>query len=131
MTGAHHARRAIQHGAEVVAVPQLGLAGRHPHPDRQLQPPLGGDRGVDGRFRRRERRDHSVTGVTEQKSAVRLDLGAQHLVVRGEGRRIASASASHRRVEPSMSVNRNVTTPEGGHPADTRTDVTRPPVARR
>ena len=27
--------------------------------------------------------------------------------------RIASASASHRRVEPSTSVNRNVTTPEG------------------
>jgi hypothetical protein len=28
--------------------------------------------------------------------------------------RIPSASASHRRVEPSTSVNRNVTTPEGG-----------------
>jgi hypothetical protein len=27
--------------------------------------------------------------------------------------RIPSASASHRRVDPSMSVNRNVTTPEG------------------
>ena len=35
--------------------------------------------------------------------------------------RIPSASASHRRVEPSISVNRNVTTPEGGPPADTRT----------
>src|ERR1700739_2275746 len=32
-----------------------------------------------------------------------------------------SAPASHRRVEPSTSVNRNVTTPEGGPPADTRT----------
>jgi hypothetical protein len=37
------------------------------------------------------------------------------------GTRIASASASHRRVEPSTSVKRNVTTPEGGPPADTRT----------
>jgi len=35
--------------------------------------------------------------------------------------RTPSASASHRRVEPSTSVNRNVTTPEGGPPADTRT----------
>ena len=35
--------------------------------------------------------------------------------------RIASASASHRRVEPSISVNKNVTTPEGGCPGDTRT----------
>jgi transposase InsO family protein len=35
--------------------------------------------------------------------------------------RMPSASVSHRRVEPSISVNRNVTTPEGGAPADTRT----------
>jgi hypothetical protein len=35
--------------------------------------------------------------------------------------RIASASASHRRVEPSTSVNRNVTTPEGAAAADTLT----------
>jgi hypothetical protein len=38
--------------------------------------------------------------------------------------RIASASASHRRVEPSTSVNRNVTTPDGAAPggADTLGD---------
>jgi hypothetical protein len=35
--------------------------------------------------------------------------------------RIAAASASHRRVDPSISVNRNVTTPEGAAAADTRT----------
>src|ERR1700733_10546555 len=35
--------------------------------------------------------------------------------------RMAFASFSHRRVEPSTSVNRNVTTPEGGPSADTRT----------
>src|SRR4029077_17157073 len=35
---------------------------------------------------------------------------------------MACASASHRRVEPSISVNRKVTTPEGGPPADTSTE---------
>ena len=35
--------------------------------------------------------------------------------------RIAAASASHRRVDPSISMNRNVTTPDGT-PADTRTE---------
>ena len=42
--------------------------------------------------------------------------------------RIASASASHRRVEPSTSVNKNVTTPEGealirGHPQNLTRDT--------
>ena len=46
--------------------------------------------------------------------------------------RIASASASHRRVEPSTSVNRNVTTPEGAAAgsadthAESHTDTRRP-----
>ncbi len=35
--------------------------------------------------------------------------------------RMASESASHRRVEPSISVNRNVTTPEGGAAGGTDT----------
>ena len=39
---------------------------------------------------------------------------AQHLVMAASAIRIASASASHRWVEPSTSVNRNVTTPKGG-----------------
>jgi hypothetical protein len=34
---------------------------------------------------------------------------------------MASASASHRRVDPSTSVNRNVTTPDGAAAADTLT----------
>ena len=33
--------------------------------------------------------------------------------MRHKGRHIASASASHRRVDPSISVNKNVTTPKG------------------
>ena len=36
-------------------------------------------------------------------------------------------SASHRRVDPSISVNKNVTTPEGGPPTDTRTGCHKAP----
>ena len=46
--GGHHPCSAIEHRTEVVRPPQLGLAGRDPHPHRQLQPLLGGDRGIDG-----------------------------------------------------------------------------------
>ena len=55
---------------------------------------------------------------------------AGDLLLLDRAARIASASASHRRVEPSMSVNRNVTTPEGGSPADTRTGCHREPSRR-
>jgi hypothetical protein len=44
--------------------------------------------------------------------------------------RIAAASASHRRVDPSMSVNRKVTTPEGRSPVDTRTGCHKLPTSR-
>ena len=82
MPGGHHPRRAVEHRAEVVPVPQLGLTGRDAHPHRQLQRPLSGDRGVDSRPRRGERGNHTVTGVAEQKPVVRLNRGAQHLVMR-------------------------------------------------
>ena len=54
-------------GAEVVAAAQLGLAGGDAHPHRQLQRALRGDRGVDGRARRREHRAHPVAGVLERR----------------------------------------------------------------
>jgi hypothetical protein len=38
--GSHHPRGAVEHGAEVVPVPQLGLPSRNAHPHRQLQRPL-------------------------------------------------------------------------------------------
>ena len=41
---------------------------------------------------------------------------------------MATASSSHRRVDPSMSVNRNVTTPEGRPPVDTRTGCHKMPT---
>jgi hypothetical protein len=45
--------------------------------------------------------------------------------------RIDSASDSHRRVDPSISVNKNVTTPEGGSPADTCTGCHTKPCSTR
>ena len=55
MPGGHHPRRAVEHRAEVVPVAQFGLAGRQPHPHRQLQRPLRGDRSIDSGPRRGER----------------------------------------------------------------------------
>jgi hypothetical protein len=49
MPGGHHPRGAIEHRTEVVGPPQLGLAGRDPHPHRQRQRPLGGHPRIDGR----------------------------------------------------------------------------------
>ena len=113
MPGGHHPRRTIEHRTEIVPSAQLGFAGRQPHPHRQLQRPLRGHRRIHRRSWRRERGAHAVTGVLEQPAAVPLDRRAQHLVVGGQRLPHPSASASHRRVEPSTSVNRNVTTPEG------------------
>ena len=114
MPGGHHPRRAVEHRPEVVPVPQFGLTGRQPHPHRQLQRPLRRDRSINRRPRRRERRHHTVAGMAEQKPVVRVNRAAQHLIVCGtSATRIASASASHRRVDPSISVNKNVTTPKG------------------
>jgi len=48
MPRCHHPRRAVQDGAEVVAVAQFGLASGNTHPHRQLQHTLSGDRGIDG-----------------------------------------------------------------------------------
>ena len=84
MPGGHHPRRTIEHRTEVVRPPQLGFAGRQPHPHRQLQRPLRGHRRIHRRPRRRERGAHPVTGVLEQPAAVRLDRPAQHLVMGGQ-----------------------------------------------
>ena len=45
--------------------------------------------------------------------------------------RIAGASASHRRVEPSTSVNKNVTTPEGAAAVDTHAECHTKPQGTR
>jgi hypothetical protein len=86
MAGGHHPRSSVEHRAEVVPVAPLGLPGRDPHPHRQLQLPLCRDRGVDRRSRRGKRGNHAVTGMAEQETVVRLNRGAQHLVMRHNGR---------------------------------------------
>ena len=113
MPGGHHPRRTVEHRTEVIRLPQLGFAGRQPHPHRQLQRPLRGYRRIDGRPGRGERGAHPITGVLEQPAAVRLDRPRNTSSWAASAFRMPSASASHRRVEPSTSVNRNVTTPEG------------------
>ena len=81
MAGRHHSRGAIEHRAEVVVSAQFGLAGGDAHPHRQLQRPLRGHRGIDGRTRRGEYRAHPVAGVVEHLAAVRRDGLAQYFVV--------------------------------------------------
>ena len=49
--GGHHPRRTVEHRTEVVALAQLGFAGRDAHPHRQLQRPLRGHRGIHRRAR--------------------------------------------------------------------------------
>ena len=61
--GCHHPRGTVEHRTEVIPVPQLGLAGRQPHPHRQLQRPLRSDRSIDRGPRRGERGAHAVAGV--------------------------------------------------------------------
>jgi hypothetical protein len=86
MPGSHHPRRTVEHRTEIVPVAQFGLTGRNAHPHRQLQRPLRSDRSINRRARRRECGNHAVTAVAEQKAVVRLNRGAQHLVVRQQGR---------------------------------------------
>ena len=73
MSGGHHACRTIEHCAEVIAVAQLGFAGRQPHPHRQLELALRSDRSIHSGPRRRERGTYAVTGVFEQPTAVPHD----------------------------------------------------------
>ena len=53
----------------------------------------------------------AVAGHLHDRASVTLDRAARQRVVRGERATSALGSCSHRRVLPSMSVNRNVTAP--------------------
>ena len=86
MPGGHHPRGTVQHRTEVVGLPQFGLAGRDPHPHRQLQLQLRGHRRIDRTPRRGERGAHPIPGVLEQPAPVRLDRLTQHLVMGGQRR---------------------------------------------
>ena len=95
MSRSHDPRRPIDRRAEEVAAPKLGLArvDADADPDRaQLRPrlgeqgELGGDRGVDGGRRRRERRHQPIAGRLHDLPAGVLDRGAQDRIVAGKGR---------------------------------------------
>ncbi len=83
----------VHTGTEVVAGSLLGRSqfDRHPHPDRAgRRPSLRGEimldsfRRRDGGVHRRERRQHPVAGVFEDRTAGRFDLCRQDLVVRSD-----------------------------------------------
>ena len=109
----HHPRGPVEHCAEVVVSTQFGLTGGDAHAHRQFQRPLRGDGGVDGGARRSECRAHTVTGVLEHQPSCVSTVSRSTWSCASSAARIASASASQRRVEPSISVNRKVTTPDG------------------
>ena len=64
----------------------------------------------------RERGRHAVTHPREDVTAMGGDRLLEDLVVADHGSLHRTGSCSHRRVEPSRSVRRNVTVPEGGCP---------------
>ena len=84
MPSGHHPRGTIEHRPEVITLAQLSFTGRQPHPHRQLQCPLRGYSSVDCGPRRGKRGAHSITGVFEQVTALRLDRVTQHVVVCGQ-----------------------------------------------
>ena len=131
VSGGHRPSGAVEHGSEVVPVAQLSLPSRQSQPHRQLNCSLRRDRGLDRRHRRGERRHHAVTRVAEQVppcSSIAMRNTSSCLT---SATRTAAASDSHRRVEPSISVNRNVTPPKVGPRADTCTKCHTKPCSTR
>ena len=81
MTRRHHPRGPVQHRTEVVGPGRLRLAGRDPHPYRQLQRSLRLHGGIDRRTRRCEGCAHTVARVVEQVATVLFDNSAEKLVM--------------------------------------------------
>ena len=118
----HKPGRPVHRRTEIVAVALLHLAGMqaHPHPqDAPLRPTLTAQPSCassaapkpvastvkGGREPIPDRGEHPAT--------MGLDARPHDLVMAGQRARIASGADSHNRVEPSTSVNRKVTVPEG------------------
>ena len=114
--------RTVQLGAEVVAVAQFGLTGvqPHPHPQDGSEPQLRSDRRRACVRSPTQTGRHTVAGVLEQEPAM-LSITSRRRVVFHQVPASPRGSSSHRRVEPSTSVNRNVTVPEGTLPTTTAT----------
>ena len=116
MPGGHHPRRTIEHRTEVIALAQLGFAGRQTHPHRQLHARCAATAASTADLGDANAA-HTPSPVCLNNQPPCASIAERNTSSRAASAvRIASASASHRRVEPSTSVNRNVTTPEGAAP---------------
>ena len=111
--GSHHPRRAVEHRPEIVSFAQLGLTGRNPIRTGNCNSRCASIAAFTA--------DIGDANAAATPSPVWLNKNPSYasIAVRNtlscatRADRIPSASASHRRVEPSTSVNKNVTTPEG------------------
>ena len=130
MPGGHHPRRAIEHRTEVVAPAQLGFAGRQPHPHRQLQARCAATAASTAE-RGEANAAHTPSPVCLNNQPPCASIAWRSTSSwAASATRIPSASASHRRVEPSTSVNRNVTTPKEQPPQE-RTSLQNVTTERR
>ena len=117
MPGSHYPRSSVEHRSEIVAVPQFGLTGR--------------ELIRTGNFSARCAATAALTAELGEANAAHTQspvcLNAKppwaSIAVRNtsswaaRAARMPSASFSYRRVEPSTSVNRNVTTPKEQPPS--------------
>ena len=120
--GRHETRRAVHRAAVVVAIAQLGLTRvqPHPHPEPPRHLPrlttereLRRDGGVDRIVRGAEHGVEPVACRFHHEPVVSLDRLVQNRVMTGQGGSHRLGMLFPRRVEPSRSVNKNVTVPEG------------------
>ena len=116
----HQPRRAVHLGAEVVPVALDRRAGVQPHPHREVHgrcrraaaPATRSPRPPRRRQSRTRPRSRRHRCRTRSRRAVR-SCRARSRRARAARRPCRSGASSHRRVESSMSVNRNVTVPTG------------------
>ena len=122
VAGAHDAGGTVDIDAHVVGRSQRDGPGvdAHPHPDHAVgrprgpgEPALRLEGGVDRRRRSLEDDEERVALGVHDLPAAALDDVAQELVVELEDAAVGVAQPIRRRVEPSISVNSSVTTPDG------------------
>ena len=121
MTGVHQAGRPVHRRPEIVTVALRNLPGVDPHAG-PVPPPLrpalrrqalGVHRRVQGVRGPSKGRRKPVPGRGEHIAAVASMAPRIISSWRATASRMASGADSHNRVEPSISVNKNVTVPDG------------------
>jgi hypothetical protein len=122
MADGRQPRRPVQGGAEVVALAFLRIARvqGHPHPDRgSLRPQLvvkaglGATAAASASPARANAAANPSPPVENTYPPCAWVAARTMSSWRATARRIASVADAHSRVDPSMSVNRKVTVPEG------------------